>query len=474
MFSLSITPRICGDTSFCKVHQLVFASRKHIIVIFVSIDTTVPLSLLCSTVSCLTARPRRDFTMDHAKRGADALNAKSYPEAIKAYTAAIEVSPTSPEYHIQRSTAYQRSTPSDFPSALSDAETAVVLAQKRAKRESIIRAQMRRAVALYGLERYADAGFVLDIVKKMDPKEKTLAIWENKINAKLGGLGEADIKAQITVKETPDKQIPEPANKTVMQEKSKPEKAVEALTTKSSASLLAPIVAQTPANKIRHDWYQNSDNVYFTLLAKGVPKDKAVIDIQERSLSISFPLIDSSYEFTLDPLFAPVDSSKSTKSILSTKVEIVLKKTQSGQKWHALESSEPITATPSEPTSTVPSHVLQSSNTAVGPSYPTSSRSGPKDWDKLATDLIKQHKKPKTEGSSSTEDDENMSDEESDAVNGFFKKLYKGANPDAQKAMMKSFTESNGTALSTDWGEVSKGPVKTVPPDGMTARKYEQ
>jgi suppressor of G2 allele of SKP1 len=41
---------------------------------------------------------------------------------------------------------------------------------------------------------------------------------------------------------------------------------------------------QTPPSQIKHDWYQNKDNIYFTLLAKGVPQDKAHIEIEESSV----------------------------------------------------------------------------------------------------------------------------------------------------------------------------------------------
>jgi suppressor of G2 allele of SKP1 len=37
--------------------------------------------------------------------------------------------------------------------------------------------------------------------------------------------------------------------------------------------------------------------------------------------------------------------------------------------------------------------------------------------------------------------------------------------------MMKSFVESNGTCLSTNWNEVSQGKVETKPPEGMIAKK---
>lgn len=38
--------------------------------------------------------------------------------------------------------------------------------------------------------------------------------------------------------------------------------------------------------------------------------------------------------------------------------------------------------------------------------------------------------------------------------------------------MMKSFQESNGTTLSTDWKSVSQKTVETQPPDGMQVKKF--
>ncbi|KAI5250651.1 SGS-domain-containing protein [Aureobasidium subglaciale] len=399
--------------------------------------------------------------MDQAKLGAEALEAKNYAEAIKQYTAALAVSPTSPDYLIKRSTAYQRSTPADYKSALADADKAVINAQKRGKRELILQGQLRRAIALFGLERYPDCRFVLDVVKRMDPKEKTLPIWESKVATKMAAMDEGS--KDVTVKETPEEETP-------VASQPKPDSSSK---TTAPASSTPPALTQTPADKIRHDWYQNNDKVYFTLLAKGVPKDKATIDIQPRSLAISFPLQTSSdYDFSLEPLFAEIDPSASTFSIMSTKVEVVLKKTQPGQKWSSLESNEPVTVE-SSTTSSVPAAVLQNSTSTAqkGPSYPTSSRSGPKNWDKLASEALA---KPKT-GDSKTDgkvEEEEDDDEGGDPVNGFFKKLYAGADPDTRRAMMKSFSESNGTALSTNWDEVRKGKVETSPPDGLEAKKW--
>lgn len=425
--------------------------------------------------------------MDAAKRGADALGAGKYADAIKEYTAAIKVSPTSPDYHIKRSMAYQRTSPADYSNALSDAENAVIFAQQRAKRELIVQAQLRRAIGLFGLERYADARFVLDIVKRVDPKEKTLAIWENKIAAKTAALSEDDPKNHVTVKETPEisKPKPQPAPEPTAATESASARAGASFGDDSSSAAAAAAAVsakpapaapvQTPANKIRHDWYQNNDSVTFTLLAKGVPKDKAAVDIQPRSLTISFPISnESDYDFSLDPLYAPIDVSSSTYNIMSTKIEIILKKVQPGQKWHALESSDPVTDSHAPSISTHPDKVLHAAPAQAGPVYPTSSRTGPKNWDKLANDMTTSKNKNKEKKNDADDDDDYDYDkaENGDDVNNFFQKLYAGADPDTRRAMMKSFSESNGTALSTNWSEVGKAKTEVTPPEGMEEKKW--
>lgn len=148
--------------------------------------------------------------MDLAARGASALSASNFDEAISQYTKAISLNPKAVDYYIKRSTAYQRASPPDHQAALHDAEIALVLAVKRAKRELIAQAQHRRAIALYHLERYGDAQFVFEIFKKLDPKDKTLPIWEAKLKGKIKELAEDDEKMKVTVKEIPDIELPAP------------------------------------------------------------------------------------------------------------------------------------------------------------------------------------------------------------------------------------------------------------------------
>lgn len=440
------------------------------------------ISSLSSFIHCFTQitrpPPRIPQTnMDAAKRGDSASKAGNYTLAITEYSTAIRESPTSPDYHIKRSTAHQRSTPPNYSAALSDAENAVIFAQQRARKELIAQAQFRRAIALFGLERYADAQVVFAVVKRLNPEEKTLGIWENKTNTKFNSLAEADERRCATVGETPTISTKPTTASPESTQVSKP--------SQPAATAAATGVVQTPAEKIRHDWYQSTTSITFTLLAKGVPKEKTSIDIQPRSLAISFPLAnDSVYDFSLDPLYAPIDAAASTSHIMSTKIEIVLKKAQPGQKWHALESSEPVVeGAEVAATSTIQPHVPQTE--AKAPTYPTSSRHGPRNWDKLLDDMTTKKVKDTTSNAATSstntpttdnadEDDYDYDKAESggDDVNSFFQKLYAGADPDTRRAMMKSFSESNGTALSTDWKTVGKGKVEVTPPQGMEERKW--
>ncbi|KAF2754766.1 SGS-domain-containing protein [Pseudovirgaria hyperparasitica] len=223
--------------------------------------------------------------------------------------------------------------------------------------------------------------------------------------------------------------------------------------------------------KIKPTWLENQENMTIELLnARGVPKDQAVVDIQERSVSINFPLADSSstYEYNVDPLFSAIDPSQSSYSVTPNKIFVVLKKVSPGY-WKRLEGVDDGSTAPT-PAPRIPQEVLTGRPSA--PAYPTSSRKGPKDWDKVVKEATRKEPKEGEKGQNKEEYDDLDLEDGGDDVNFFFKKLFADADPDTRKAMMKSYQESNGTALSTNWAEVSKGKVETSPPDGMEAKKW--
>lgn len=189
-------------------------------------------------------------------------------------------------------------------------------------------------------------------------------------------------------------------------------------------------------------------------------------------ISVSFPLPSGNdFTFDLDPLYHSVTAEESTYTILTTKIEVKLTKSSPGQKWPDLEPPDTPDTSKAIPPTTLPTLVASTEKSKVDkPVYPTSSKSGPKDWDKLAKELTARPKvkaEDTNEKQSGSEGDalEYDSDYEGgDPVNHFFKKLYKDADEDTRRAMMKSYVESNGTALSTNWKEVGKAPVETSPP----------
>lgn len=445
--------------------------------------------------------------MDHANRGAKALAEGDPMTALVEYTKALIEHPTSPDYFTQRSLAFSRIEAARHDLALKDAEYGVLCGQKRGKRDKIQAAQQRRVIALYNLGRYADAKLVLDSMKRWRPsnsKPQTMEhdMWSAKINTKLKNKPQDPTTTEYPSTPLPDdKDLKKILQKELMvfdvdsddvEEKDEEVKGVPAsATTATPAPQNTPAPTSTPATttpapqKIRHEWYQNNQSVIITLYAKGVQKDKTEVDIEEDSLSISFPHpsdLSSSFSFTLDPLSALIDPSKSKHQVMSTKVEITLAKVEQGKKWANLEGTAPLQKSngmsqDQDPAKAAVMSTLQpsSATATAAPSYPTSSRKGPKNWDKLASDLTaKKPKKAKKKsgdgdndkaGSDSDgdgEDDGYESEMGGDAVDGFFKKLYKDADPDTQRAMMKSFTESNGTALSTNWSEVGKKKVDEV------------
>lgn len=276
--------------------------------------------------------------MDQAHRGAKALEDSNFSAAIQWYTQALAVNPHATDYYIKRSTAYSRLKAQDGgpngEAALHDAEMAVALGVQRGRRELILAGQMRRGIVLYQLERFGDADYVFQFMRsKLGPPEgstqsneanvkaamaasgddgardkskyQELPIWEMKVKGRLAKLESGDEKAKVTVKEVPDIEVGDVEElkkvyQAQSQENSNPSVTKPSASVSASGNASKPVaeskkepIVQPPAStqppttdKVRHEWYQTSETVVITLYAKGVPKDKADIDIQDTSVSI--------------------------------------------------------------------------------------------------------------------------------------------------------------------------------------------
>ena len=151
--------------------------------------------------------------MEHVARGAKALEASDALTAVAEYTHALIQHPTSPDYFVRRSIAFSRLSPPRYDSSLRDAELAVLLGQKRAKRENIQAAQQRRVVALFGLGRYGDAAFLLESMlkwRKPDALKDKMEgqMWKAKIEQKMKLLSTDSDERHTTVEEYPGYELP--------------------------------------------------------------------------------------------------------------------------------------------------------------------------------------------------------------------------------------------------------------------------
>ena len=199
---------------------------------------------------------------------------------------------------------------------------------------------------------------------------------------------------------------------------------------------------------VKFDWYQTETTVVVEVRIKGCPKDKAMANFSETSCSLRAPIPGKEEQFTLSLRLAhPVVPGECQCRVLSTKIELRLQKRE-GLRWAGLEGdgSDPLKPAPS----------ASSSSSSFNPSYPSSSG---KDWNRIGADIERDFEEDKPEGEA--------------ALNEMFRKIYADASDDTKKAMAKSFSESGGTVLSTNWDEIKGQKTEVKPPEGMEYKKWD-
>uniref|UniRef100_A0A3P9IUZ8 SGT1 homolog, MIS12 kinetochore complex assembly cochaperone n=1 Tax=Oryzias latipes TaxID=8090 RepID=A0A3P9IUZ8_ORYLA len=201
------------------------------------------------------------------------------------------------------------------------------------------------------------------------------------------------------------------------------------------------VKAQPPAAApVKYDWYQTESQVIVTVMAKNVPKDSVSVNFLEKELSAEMQLpCGENYNLHLH-LLHPILPQQSSFKVLTTKVEIKMKKTEA-IRWEKLEGEG-----------------QQTNIKHFNPDpYPTSFHYTRK-WDKMVLDISEEEKNEKLEGDA--------------ALNKLFQQIYTDGSDEVKRAMNKSFMESAGTVLSTNWKDVGKRKVEASPPDDVEHRKY--
>lgn len=187
----------------------------------------------------------------------------------------------------------------------------------------------------------------------------------------------------------------------------------------------------------RHDYYQTAEHVVLSVFVRHQTKEDVSVHVEGQVLCVRAPALSDPFTLSLwAPVWPEVDVA-----VVPSKIEVTLRKRDRGEMWPSLVADGTRAAAP------VP--------TAMPSTAPRPSSK----WDAL--DFADADDAPPT-GSGDAE------------LNAFFQKLYADADPDTRRAMVKSFQESGGTALSTNWADVKDKTMSVRAPQGLEARRYEQ
>jgi len=195
---------------------------------------------------------------------------------------------------------------------------------------------------------------------------------------------------------------------------------------------------------LRHEFYETDEKVTLSIFDRGADPKLVSIKFEPRK----FSYVNGDKVLTLEPLKGQINPDTSSFTVGKVKVEVHLIKMAPGR-WASLVGDAP------DPLSNFP----------VQPSPESAPvRKQKKNWEGITTDILTKEKEK------STEEDPNVGGDA--ALNSFFQKIFADADEDTKRAMMKSYQESGGTALSTNWDEVGKTKTEVKPPAGSEWKKW--
>ena len=352
-----------------------------------------------------------------------------FERSFELYTRVVEKAPDNASSWIHRSaTLLKLSRPTE---ALADAEKAVTLAPKNPK------AHLRRGMALFELGRKPEARACFVAGREHDPMSRQLLQWLGKCEASEASPETAGTNSSDASSGDADPTSTEPVG-------------LSAAVTEGDA----PVVAY------KHQWYQSQTHVTIEVLARDVRASEAEFAATEDSATVTIRREPRNGNAAETPpyalrlrLFGGIHPADSKLTVGVAKVELRLRKSEAIQ-WSDLtaEAREKTKAT----------QPLNFSDASMSrPAYPSSKAAQtkrPTDWDKLEAEL------------DAEEEDAPTGDA---ALNKLFQDIYGKADEETRRAMNKSFQESGGTVLSTNWAEIGSKTTEAQPPEGMESRKYE-
>ncbi|NXE87815.1 SGT1 protein, partial [Menura novaehollandiae] len=307
-------------------------------------------------------------------------------------TTALEKNPDDAEYYCQR--AYAHILLQKYADAVADAKKSLELNPNNAV------ALLRKGLGEYHIKNYASALESFREGQRLDNVDDTFTIWIKRCEETLNGK-------------------------------------------KKHIYFIRDLIWPVLSSCVLYDWYQTESQVIVTIMIKNAQKDDVSVKFLEKKMNASVRL-PSGEDFNLKlDLLHSIVPEQSTFKVLSTKVEIKMKKPEA-VRWEKLEGQGD-------------SPKLKQFTPDTQHLYPSSSHYT-RNWDKLVVEIKEEEKNEKLEGDA--------------ALNKLFQQIYSDGTDEVKRAMNKSFMESGGTVLSTNWSDVGKRKVEVNPPDDVEWKKF--
>jgi len=375
---------------------------------------------------------------DFYSKGNEAFVNEDYKSALELYTSAISLEPMFADAMVARAHALIKTD--KYEEAKKDADKAIDILRAGGESSPLIsKAFLRSGVASFHLGRYREARNCFVEGQKIGDESglKQWLCWSEEKIQKFGDFAPG-VKQEKSNKTDDAKATPENKTDSTKDNAEAPKPAAVADSNSNSM----------PVPKISHDWYQTETHVVVEVRIKKLTRDMVKVDMGEANLSVTAKIPGSESEYSLElDLAHPIKPLESSYKIMSTKIEIKLQKAE-GVRWAALEGDG---AAP------LPGGAAPPVTSAGGASVKGPYASG-RDWGAIEK-ALKEEADEKKEGEA--------------ALNDMFQKIYADASDDVKRAMNKSFQESGGTVLSTNWNEIGAEKTEVKPPDGMEWKKWD-
>uniref|UniRef100_A0A7R9WVJ4 CS domain-containing protein n=1 Tax=Craspedostauros australis TaxID=1486917 RepID=A0A7R9WVJ4_9STRA len=210
----------------------------------------------------------------------------------------------------------------------------------------------------------------------------------------------------------------------------------------------------------KYQWWQNDKFLTISILEPNVSAADIGVTFEPKRLVITLQKGNANFTVIAGSLYSEINPEKSKTVIKTEKVLVKLRKVDEKFEWRELVGKED-KRDAVKPANTTKAAAKDGEIPIVKESAKTRPYASHRDWDAIEKTLDKEESDEKPVGD--------------EAMNKLFQTIYKDADENTKRAMIKSYQTSGGTVLSTNWDEVAKKDYEKerTAPKGVEWKSWE-